>query len=234
MSTANAFEAQMLTLINQERQDAGLNALVFNPNLNVSSELHSAWMLQADVFSHTGQGGSSAHARMQAAGYPFEGSWSSGENIAYQSLRGAPGLEDDVVDLHNALMNSPGHRANILNTNFTEIGIGIERGDFTSGNGTFDALMVTQNFARSDGSTPGTPPPPPPPPAEDALAFPDEAFAFVLEGREPDEAGIEALNGWFDAVWTAGGDSALNEAVELWTTLVTELEAAQAQADLML
>jgi Ca2+-binding RTX toxin-like protein len=152
MSLANTAERQMLDLINQERVAAGLNPLRLNTLLNDSSEDHSSWMIRSDQFSHTGEGGSSATDRMRAADYPFEGSWASGENIAWQSERGADGISDDVIQLHESLMASPGHRANILNPDFTEIGIGIERGDMSG----YDGVVVTQNFARTDGDTSGT------------------------------------------------------------------------------
>jgi serralysin len=162
MPAANEFERQMLVLINIERANAGLQPLRLNSLLNGSAETHSKWMLAQDIFSHTGSNGSSATDRMIAAGYKFSGSWMNGENIALQSERGAVGIADDVVNLHNSLMNSPGHRANILNPNFTEIGIGIEVGQFTISNGTtYSAVTVTQNFARSaadnggDGSVTG-------------------------------------------------------------------------------
>ena len=149
MSLASTAERQMLDLINQERADAGLNPLQLNTLLNEASEDHSAWMIGTDTFSHTGQGGSSATDRMEAATYPLEGSWASGENIAWQSERGADGIADDVLELHQGLMESPGHRANILNPEFTEIGIGIEQGNMEG----FGAIVVTQNFARTDGDT---------------------------------------------------------------------------------
>jgi hypothetical protein len=154
MSQANALEQLMLDLINKERASAGLAPLRFNSDLNEASEDHSDWMLARDVFSHTEQNGSSAGDRIQQAGYELEGSWTWGENIAWQSERGMPGLEDDVRDLHESLMNSPGHRANILDPDYDEIGIGIERGDFQN----YDAVMVTQNFGATDATPEPTPP----------------------------------------------------------------------------
>lgn len=145
MSQASVLERQMLELINAERTSRGLNPVQLELRLNDSSENHSEWMLQQDVFSHTGVGGSSAGDRMADAGFVFSGSWTWAENIAWQSERGAPGLADDVIDLHNSLMNSPGHRANILNPNVEVIGIGIEQGNFKG----WDAVMVTQNFAKT-------------------------------------------------------------------------------------
>jgi len=198
MSLASAAERQMLELINQERADAGLNPLRLNTLLNEASEDHSAWMVDTDTFSHTGQGGSSATERMQAADYPFEGSWASGENIAWQSERGADGIADDVIDLHQGLMESPGHRANILNPDFTEIGIGIEQGDMDG----FDGVVVTQNFARTDGDTsafletgsaPAPEPTPTPTPEPDRMPDPvPEPQPTPAPTPEPD------IVGWSD------------------------------------
>ncbi|MDA7964636.1 CAP domain-containing protein [Ruegeria sp.] len=146
MSTASTVELEMLALINQERAAHGLDPLQLETQLNESSEDHSTWMLDTDNFSHTGSGGSTATQRMEAAGFDFTGNWRSGENIAWQSERGDPGISDDVAQLHENLMASPGHRANILNPDFKYIGIGIETGDMQG----FDAVMVTQNFATTD------------------------------------------------------------------------------------
>ncbi len=146
MSRANALEMAMLALINEERAAVGAPPLRFNGDLNEASEDHSLWMLDTDVFSHTGESGSSAGDRIVSAGYVLEGDWTWGENIGWQSERGEPGLADDVRDIHESLMNSPGHRANILNPEYEEIGIGIEQGDFRG----FDGVVITQNFGTTD------------------------------------------------------------------------------------
>lgn len=145
MSQANELEWQMLDLINGERTAIGLQPLKLDLRLNDSSEDHSSWMLSSDIFSHTGINGTNAGDRMRDADFVFSGSWGWGENIAWQSERGATGLADDVINLHNALMNSPGHRANILRPEYEVIGIGVEYGDYKG----WDAVMITQNFART-------------------------------------------------------------------------------------
>lgn len=200
MSVASEFEMQMLALINSARAANGLPPLVINARLNSSAELHSRWMLQTDVFSHTGANGSTAGQRMQAAGYVFSGNWTNGENIAWQSERGAAGIADDVINLHNALMNSADHRANILNANFTEIGIGIEIGQFTVNGIVYPAVIVTQNFARSsaDNGGPGEAPPPPLPVTEGADTVTGTAAAEL----------VDALGG-NDRVQGEGGDDTL-------------------------
>ncbi|WP_170563163.1 CAP domain-containing protein [Ruegeria atlantica] len=148
MSQASALEREMLSLINAERTSRGLDPVQLELRLNASAEEHSQWMLGSGNFSHTGEGGSSATQRMRDAGFVLSGSWATAENIAWQSQGGEPGFSDDVVDLHNALMNSPDHRANILNPNLAYIGIGIEIGSF----GGVPAVIVTQNFARTTAS----------------------------------------------------------------------------------
>ena len=149
MSNANALELIMLNLINGEREAAGLEPLRLITLLNASAEEHSRWMLEADQFSHLGDGGSTPSDRMEAAGYPFEGNYLSAENIAWQSSRGEEGFEDDVAQLHANLMASPDHRANILDPNAEDVGIGIEIGTFSGASGDFEAIMATQNFGRT-------------------------------------------------------------------------------------
>lgn len=148
MSLANPYEQYMLELVNAERAKVGAQPLAFDSNLNTASEIHSSWMISTDTFSHTGSGGSNPGARMTAAGYTFTGAWSWGENIAWASTRAPAGLQDEVLLLHTNLMNSSGHRANILNDGFREIGIGFEVGQY----GSYEGAFVTQNFA-STGTT---------------------------------------------------------------------------------
>lgn len=190
MSEASALERQMLELINAERAANGLDPVQLELRLNDSAEDHSTWMLNQDVFSHTGEGGSSAGDRIEDAGFVLSGNWRWSENIAWQSERGDPGLEDDVVDLHNSLMNSPGHRANILDPNVTVIGIGIELGEFDG----YTAVMVTQNFARTsadlqldNGTTSNAPPAtedPIPTQGDDVIALDSPALIRLLRGND--------------------------------------------------
>lgn len=147
MTIASDVERYMLDLVNAERMAAGLQPLKLEQHLNTSSEDHSQWVLQEDQFSHTGENGSSSFTRMADAGFVFSGSWRSGENIGLQSERGAAGFFDDVEDIHDRLMASSGHRANILNPGYEYIGIGVEVGEYDG----FQVVMITQNFADTDG-----------------------------------------------------------------------------------
>jgi Ca2+-binding RTX toxin-like protein len=145
MSAPDAFEQYMLELVNAERAKAGAQPLAFDSALGLAADGQSQWMIDTDTFSHTGANGSSPTQRMQAAGFQLTGSWSTGENIAWASTRNPAGYQDEVELLHTNLMNSAGHRANILNGAFTEVGIGFKVGEYQGWNGAF----VTQDFAKS-------------------------------------------------------------------------------------
>jgi Ca2+-binding RTX toxin-like protein len=110
---------------------------------------HSLWMLAADRFSHTGAGGSDPGDRMSGAGYVFANGWSWGENIAWRGSTGALRTDSAIGAQHGDLFLSPGHRANVLGTGFRELGIAQETGGFTTGGVTYNASMVTQDFAKS-------------------------------------------------------------------------------------
>ncbi|TIM33721.1 MAG: hypothetical protein E5Y61_15440 [Mesorhizobium sp.] len=145
MPQHSAHEQYLLELINAERAKAGVQPLAFDNDLSEAAEGHSRWMLATDTFSHTGSGGSSPTQRMKAAGYTLAGSWATGENIAWATTRSPTGYNDEILLLHNNLMNSPGHRANILNGNFREVGLGFEVGDYRGRSSGF----VAENFAKT-------------------------------------------------------------------------------------
>jgi serralysin len=220
MTTSGSnLELYMLDLINEERAANGLAPLKLEQNLNQSSEDHSLWMLEADIFSHTGAGGSTAKERMVAADFDFSGSWRSGENIGFQSERGAPGLEDDVEDVHDSLMLSSGHRWNILNADYDYVGIGIEYGNYNGYNG----VMITQNFAATsapvilDGGNTGPAPTPSPTPTPTPAPTPTPVPPSE-EPTEPEEilgtSGKDVLSGTSagDVIRGLGGNDVLNGA----------------------
>jgi uncharacterized protein YkwD len=124
--------------------------LAHNLFLIDSARAHSQWMLDTDTFSHTGANGSTATQRMTAAGYLFTGTWENGENIAWGGTRSSSiNLTNYALSHHEGLFKSPGHRVNILNAGYREIGVGQKQGNFTSSGTTYLASMLTQNFARS-------------------------------------------------------------------------------------
>ena len=109
----NSYENEVIRLINELRAHYGLKALSANATLSKVARLKSLDMQAKGYFSHTSPTYGSPFAMMQSFGISYR---YAGENIA----RGQR-TPQQVVD---AWMNSPGHRANILNANFTQIGIG--------------------------------------------------------------------------------------------------------------
>jgi uncharacterized protein YkwD len=120
-------EARMLELVNRERQTAGLAPLAFDPELTEVARRHSRDMFGRGYFSHLKPEGVTPFDRMRAANVRF---LIAGENLA---------LAPTLSIAHTGLMNSPGHRANILRPAFGRIGIGILDGGR-------HGLMVTQKF----------------------------------------------------------------------------------------
>lgn len=127
--------------------------LAVNPFLVDAARQHSVWIIANDDFSHTGAGGSTPTQRMAAAGYAAFGSFSSGENIAIRGSSGGVAFTSFTNQLHEDLFRSPGHRTNILNGNFRELGTGLADGLFEFDNGTFESLNATENFARLGDTT---------------------------------------------------------------------------------
>jgi uncharacterized protein YkwD len=119
-SPADAAEVAVLTLVNQARARINCAALSVDPRLAGAARAHSADMANRDYFAHDTPEGVNVGTRVTNAGYR----WSAvGENIA----KGQP----DAAAVMLAWLNSPGHRANILNCRYTNIGIGLAFQDGT-------------------------------------------------------------------------------------------------------
>ena len=105
-------------------------------------------MLAVDQFAHEGIGDGTATERMVNAGYPLTGSWGTGENISVRGSSGTIDLEAAIKSHHSGLFVSIGHRRNILNDDFRELGVGQEGGAFSGfGDGiTYDFLDVDGEF----------------------------------------------------------------------------------------
>ncbi len=107
------FESQLLQLVNAERQKVGAPALRVNAKLAQAAKRQAGDMARNDFLSHTGSDNSTIRSRIEATRY----SWGRiGENVAAGQATPSAVMQ--------SWMNSPGHRANILNRDFTEIGIG--------------------------------------------------------------------------------------------------------------
>ena len=138
------FEAEILRLTNVERASAGLSTVTACNTLTLAARGHSARMLDGQFFSHTDPASNKkAVDRIRDTGY-LDGAngWSVGENIAMGQSTAAATM--------TSWMNSPGHRANILNAAFTHLGVGVVVGAFQewkSEYSNWDAVpFSTQNF----------------------------------------------------------------------------------------
>lgn len=128
-SILSADEQQMLNLVNQERKQSGLNELKIHEGLVKLARLKSKDMIDLGYFAHQSPTYGSPFDMMRNTGIAYS---YAGENLAGAST---------VARAHTSLMNSPGHRANILNPNYTHVGIGIVNG------GNY-GKMFTQMFIR--------------------------------------------------------------------------------------
>jgi len=120
-------EARMLQLVNTERVKRGLTPVKADPQLARVARAHSNDMFSRGYFSHYTPENTDPFERMKKAGVKF---LTAGENLA---------LGRTLKICHEGLMNSPGHRANILNPSFGRLGIGILDGGIYG-------LMISQEF----------------------------------------------------------------------------------------
>jgi uncharacterized protein YkwD len=121
-------EAEIIRLTNLERQKAGLPPLRENHTITGVAQAYAALMARMDKLGHN-LDGHDAGWRLNQAGYRWT-AW--GENIAY----GYP----DAASVVQGWMASPEHRANILNPNFTEIGVGVAKS--RSGTPSYDQVFA--------------------------------------------------------------------------------------------
>lgn len=111
--TPTDFLAQMLAAHNAERNKRSLPLLILNTQLVLAAQKHASWMDSHNNLSHRGAGGSQFDERLEAEGYRLR---TGGENIA----EGYP----SVAAVMAGWMGSSGHKANILNSNYREVGFG--------------------------------------------------------------------------------------------------------------
>ena len=113
-SGLTADEQKAISLMNADRAASGLPALKVNSKLVVLARDYAQDMINRDYFSHYNPEGQSPFDRMNKYGIRYS---YAGENLA---------INRSVEAAEKAFMNSAGHRANILNPNYTEIGIGVK------------------------------------------------------------------------------------------------------------
>lgn len=118
VSSESRYISEVVRLVNAERAKEGLAALQMDSSLNSAAQVRAKEIVTS--FSHTRPNGSNCFTALSEAGIKYNG---SGENIAYGQKTPA-----EVV---NAWMNSAGHRANIMSSKFTKIGVGCHNSNGT-------------------------------------------------------------------------------------------------------
>jgi len=114
--TTTAQENEVIRLVNVQRANAGLQLLTANWQLSRVARYKSADMAQKGYFSHTVPTYGSPFKMMESFGLSFS---AAGENIAYG--------QRTPQEVMNDWMNSPGHRSNIMNPTYTQIGVGLAK-----------------------------------------------------------------------------------------------------------
>ncbi|WP_226674807.1 CAP domain-containing protein [Rossellomorea aquimaris] len=108
------FEFQLFDLTNATRVEKGLSVLSWDDQVKDTARKHSLDMAEQDYFSHTNLEGQSPFDRMEEDQVAFR---TAGENLAYGQL--------SSIFAHEGLMNSKGHRGNILQPHYEHLGIGV-------------------------------------------------------------------------------------------------------------
>jgi hypothetical protein len=128
---AAVIASAVIDFTNGDRAAENIPTLLISPSLERAAQLKAEDMALKGYFAHTSPDGTTPWHWFEAAGYDFV---YAGENLAVRF--------DDSAEVVKAWMNSPGHRANILNEHFTEIGIGVAEGVFEGK----PAVFVVQMF----------------------------------------------------------------------------------------
>lgn len=136
----NAAEKKLLELHNEAREKRGLEPLCLQPTLTEAARAHSKHMIEKDYFAHATPGGETLGERLRRFGYTAEGYsyWKVGGNIAWHS-----GSDPEPEEMFEGWMDSPGHRSNILDEDFEQIGLGTYAGEYKSYE---ESVMYTAEF----------------------------------------------------------------------------------------
>lgn len=146
----NISPAGLLSATNAQRTSNGAAALASNGLLNSAAQAKANDMVARNYWSHQTPDGQQPWVFVTSAGYQY---LSAGENLAYGFMTSAATI--------TGWMNSPSHRANLLSTNFTEVGFGIANSADYVGNG--PQTVVVAMYGKPQATTPPAPTPTPQP-----------------------------------------------------------------------
>jgi uncharacterized protein YkwD len=175
-------DQSLFAATNQDRSSNGLSPLGYYGTLQnigesqpyscsgITVDGRSVDMIQRNYFSHVIQGcGQYVFSMMNANGVSYQ---SAGENIGWSSGFGSASAS--VAYINNAFMNSSEHRANILDPNYTRMGVGSTwtAGPWSGAGGSYNNVSMFTELFVQQGSPPPPPPtaPPPAPPSQPPAA----------------------------------------------------------------
>lgn len=173
-----SFFSELLSLTNQAREEAGLKPLRSSYQLGQSAQVYAEDLATQNFFSHQGKDGSTLSTRVAATGYDFA---AAGENIAAG--------QRSASTVFRGWMNSDGHRKNILEETYTEVGFGLFDATGSSDYGKY----WVQNFGKPSGDS-----------SQEGVYIPSRCGVGVAEAAVEGEtkvAGISvkkttAIDGW--------------------------------------
>src|SRR3989338_912867 len=181
----------LTSLTNDARAENNLPPLAGNPLLDEAARRKAEDMAALEYFAHTSPSGVTPWSLLSQVGYRYA---AAGENLAVNFF--------DSEDVAEAWMNSPSHRANIVRSDFTEIGVGIAKGTYQGRNTIFVAQFFGKPltaFAAPAEAEPALPTPTPTPspipsPTSVATAPPPPSLNVVLGEEAPQKAEAPAQN----------------------------------------
>ena len=185
-------QKDILVIVNKERSAAGLPPLTYNMRLSAIAEIKAVDMINKQYFAHVAPDGTDIAALSKRYGYLY---LNLGENLAMGDFVSSA----EVMD---GWMHSPGHRANILNKNYTEVGISAVQGTY-KGNYIWFAV---QEFGRPIDACPKT----------------DETLKVTIDAEEASLTRYEAQLAVYKSQLAAGGQSrdSYNQIVADYNALV--------------
>ena len=135
---ADLTQTSLFNITNETRVEMGLNSLAENIELDEAALLKAKDIIENDYFSHTSPSGLSPWYWFQQTGYSFK---YAGENLAIGFL--------DSEEVNQAWLDSPSHRENLLNEDYTEMGLAVLTGDYQGQ----ETTVVVQMFGTPKGTT---------------------------------------------------------------------------------
>lgn len=181
---------QIISLTNDKRAQNGLPALSANSALSTAAAAKAADMLASDYWAHNSPTGRTPWSFITAAGYRYI---YAGENLARDF--------SDAASVVSAWMNSPSHRSNLMDGNFTEIGVAVAGGKLGGKEGTLVVQMFGARISQAPATQPVAVASPSPGPTTAKLASPSPAASAepsasplaILEVPEAGATGQQAV-----------------------------------------